>query len=207
MEITSLERDDDQHHDDQLRARAAAAGRVAEADVAAATGVAAGFDAVAASLDHLTALGVAAVAGDAAAVLGVFARAVATAEVDVADLDAVPGAAARAGSLAEGLAEILQRGGGDRVVALAVDLAAGLGLLELQRAAGHDADVRGRRGSLVRLRGSRNGAGGEGTPARTFQHGTRHNGTPLGAGERELLPTRPEGIAHPTSDRNARPLG
>src|SRR5687768_10439802 len=46
--------------DYQLRARAAAAGRAAEADVAARAGVAAGFDAIAAGLDHLATLGIAA---------------------------------------------------------------------------------------------------------------------------------------------------
>ena len=82
--------------------------RVAEADVAAAAALAAAFEAIAASLQHLAALGVAAGAGDAAAVLRVLALAVAAAQVEVANLNAVPGAGARAGAVAQSLAKALQ---------------------------------------------------------------------------------------------------
>ena len=74
-------------------ARAAAAAGVPKANVAAAAALAAGFEAVTAGLQHLAALGVAAGAGDAATVLRVFALAMAAAQVDVADLNAIPGAA------------------------------------------------------------------------------------------------------------------
>src|SRR5438045_6598195 len=86
----------------------AAAARVAEANVAAAAALAAGFQAIAASLEHLAALGVAAGAGDAAAVLRVLALAVTAAEIEVANLDAIPGAGARAGAVAQGLTKALQ---------------------------------------------------------------------------------------------------
>jgi hypothetical protein len=75
-------------------ARAAAAAGVAEANVATAAALAAGFEAVTASLQHLAALGVAAGAGDTATVLRVLALAVAAAQVEVANLDAIPSAAA-----------------------------------------------------------------------------------------------------------------
>ncbi|PYK08869.1 MAG: hypothetical protein DME65_13300 [Verrucomicrobia bacterium] len=106
---------------DNLRgARATAAAGVAEAHVAAAAALAATFEAIAAGLEHLAALGVAAGAGDAATFLRVLALAVAAAEVDVANLDAIPGAAARAGAVAQGLTKALQRAAGDGVAAVAM---------------------------------------------------------------------------------------
>src|SRR5438034_199594 len=114
------------------RAASAAAGRVAEADVAAAARLAAAFQAVAARLEHFAALCVAARAGNAAAVLRVLALAVPTAEREVANLDAVPGAATRARAVAQGLTKVLQRGGGDLIVAVALDAEPTLALLELE---------------------------------------------------------------------------
>jgi hypothetical protein len=97
----------------------AAAARIAEADVAAAAALAAGFQAIAASLQHFAALGVAAGAGDAAAVLRVLALAMTAAEIEVANLNAIPGARARAGAVAQGLTKALQRGAGDLIIARA----------------------------------------------------------------------------------------
>jgi hypothetical protein len=74
-------------------------------------------------------------AGDAAAVLGVLALAVALREVVLAARDTVPGANATAEALAEHLAEVLQRAFGDFVVAAAVDLTAARRLLEFDCAA------------------------------------------------------------------------
>lgn len=112
------------------RARAAAAAGVAERDVAAAAALAARFQAIATGLQHLTALGVAAGAGDAAAVLRVLALAMAATKADVADLNAIPGAAARASAIAESLAEALQRSRGNGIIALAMDPASALRLLK-----------------------------------------------------------------------------
>jgi hypothetical protein len=74
-------------------------------------------------------------AGDAAAVLGVLALAVALREVVLAARDAVPGAAAAAEAFTKHLAEILQGAFGDFVVAAAVDLTATGRFLEFDRAA------------------------------------------------------------------------
>ena len=126
-------------------AGAAAAAGVAEADVAAAAALAAAFEAIAAGLEHFAALGVAAGAGDAAAVLRVFALAVTAAEREIANLHAVPGAAARASAIAQGLTKALQGGAGDGITAIALDSKASLALFELQIAPRHNADVgRGR---------------------------------------------------------------
>jgi hypothetical protein len=162
-----------------FRARAAAAGRVAEADVTAAAGVAAGFEACAAGLEHVAALGVAAGAGDTATVLRVFALTVAAAQRQIADLDAVPGAAARAHAIAQSLTKILQRGGRLRIVTIAVNAETTLALFEPQLAARNDADV-GRRGgrASARLIRPRRRPGGEGS-ARTFGQNS--------AGHRTLL--------------------
>src|SRR5205809_5967319 len=113
-------------------ARAAAAAGIAEANVAAAAALATGFQAVAAGLQHLAALGVAAGAGDAATVFRVLTLAVAAAQVEVADLNAVPGAGTRTGAIAQGLTKTLQRAAGDGVAAVALDAKATLALLELQ---------------------------------------------------------------------------
>jgi hypothetical protein len=95
----------------------AAAARVAEANVAAAAALAAAFEAIAAGLQHLAALRVAAGAGDAATVLCVLALAVATAQVEIANLNAVPSAAARAGAVAARLTKALQGLASGRVLA------------------------------------------------------------------------------------------
>src|SRR3954466_13294067 len=102
-------------------ARPTAAAGIAEANVAAAAALAAGFQAIAAGLQHLAALGVAAGAGDAATFLRVLALAVAAAQIEVADLDAIPGARARAGAVAQGLTQALQRLARGRVLAAALN--------------------------------------------------------------------------------------
>src|SRR5207253_10562467 len=122
--------------------RAAAAAGVAEANVAAAAALAAGFQAIAAGLQHLAALGVAAGAGDAATFLGVLALAVAAAEIEVADLNAIPGAGARTGAIAQGLTKALQCGAGDLIAARAINAKTTLALLELQLTPRDHADVR-----------------------------------------------------------------
>ena len=144
----------------QLSARAAANRRVVEADVAAATAFTALLQAVAASLNHRAAFLVAARAADAAAVLRVFTLALAAAEVDLAALNAVPSAAAAAEAVAEHAAEVLQRATGDFIVATAVNLAAGGGLFEFDRAARQHAPVGVRRradwkGTRLPLHGAR----------------------------------------------------
>jgi hypothetical protein len=137
----------------QLSAGAAADRRVVEADVAAATAFAALREAIAASLQHRTAGLVAAGAADAATVFRVFTLALATAEVHLAALNAVPGAAAAAHTVAQHAAEILQRAAGDFVIAAAMNLAAGLRLFEFDRAAGQNTPVRaGRRALWERTR-------------------------------------------------------
>src|SRR5206468_8773933 len=113
-------------------ARPAAAARVAEANVAAAAALAAGFQAIAAGLQHLAALGVAAGAGDAATFLRVLALAVAAAQVEVADLDAIPGARARTGAVAQGLTKALQRLAGSRIVETELNAKATFALFELE---------------------------------------------------------------------------
>jgi len=130
-------------------ARAAADGRVVEAHVAAAAVLAALADALAASLELLAAFLVAAGAGDAAAVFGLLALAMATGEVALADADAVFTAAATAATFGQHAAEILQRALGHFVLAAAIDLEAALALLELHRAARHALPV----GVLRRARG------------------------------------------------------
>ena len=102
----------------RLSARPAAAGRVVEADVAAAAVLAAAIERLAARLHDRAARLVAAAAGDAAAVGRVVALADAAGEVALANGQAVQGRAARAESAGERLAEVLQRGAGDFVVAV-----------------------------------------------------------------------------------------
>jgi hypothetical protein len=63
-------------------------------------------------------------------------------EVALAALNAVPGAAAAAQAVAQHAAKILQRAAGDFVIAAAVNLAAGLGLFEFDRATRQHAPVR-----------------------------------------------------------------
>jgi hypothetical protein len=103
---------------------------------------------------------------------------VAAAEVDVANLDAVPRAAAGAGAVAQSLTKTLQGGARNRIVAVALDAEATLTLLKLQLAPRHNAHI-GRRGDG-------GGAGGKGRSrtcdksAPTFsQYSAGHISTPL----------------------------
>ena len=154
------------------RARAAAAAGVAEANVAAAAALAAAFKAIAAGLQHFAALGVAAGAGDAATVLRVLALAVAAAEIEVADLNAIPGAGARAGAVAQGLTKTLQSGAGDLIAARAVNAKATLALLELEFTPRDHADVlRGGGGGGIGRKGWRR-SGRKSTP--TFHDSAGH---------------------------------
>src|ERR1700722_16591101 len=119
-------------------ARPAAAGRVVEADIAAAAVLAAAIKRLTARLHDRAARLVAAAAGDAAAVGRVFALADAAGEVALANGQAVQGRAARAQSARERLAKILQRGAGHVVVADAVDLEPLFAFFESQLAARHN---------------------------------------------------------------------
>jgi hypothetical protein len=136
-----------------LRARAAAHGRVVEADVAAATVFAARRKRVAAGLNHRCARLVAARAADAAAVLGVFALAGALREVALTAADAVACAVAAAQAVAQHAAEVLQRATSDFIIAAAMDLAAGRGLFEFDGATWQHAPV----GACRRTGGQRAG--------------------------------------------------
>jgi hypothetical protein len=104
--------------------------------------------AIAASLQHRTAGLVAARAADAAAVLRVFTLALATAEVHLTALNAVPGTAATAQTIAQHAAEILQRAASDFVIAAAINLAAILRLFKFDRAARQNAPICARRRAL-----------------------------------------------------------
>lgn len=153
-------------------ARPAAAAGVAERNVAAAAALAAGFEAIAAGLQHIAALGVAAGARDAAAVLRVFNLAMAAAQVEIANLDAVPRAAARAGAVAQSLTKTLQGLTSGCVFARAREAETALALLELQLATRHDAHV------LRRSRGGRGAGKGWRRSRRkstsTFQYSAGH---------------------------------
>jgi hypothetical protein len=122
-------------------ARAAADRRAVEANVAATTAFAALLQAVAERLDLLAAFLVAARAGDAAAVLGVLALAVGEGEAALAAANAILAAVAANATFREHPAEILERAARDVIVALALDLAAVFGLLELDLASRHDVPV------------------------------------------------------------------
>jgi hypothetical protein len=150
----------------------AAAAGVAKADVAAAAALAARFQAVAAGLQHVAALTVAADAGDAAAVLRVLALAVAAAQVEVANLDAVPRAVARAGAVAQRLTKALQRAARDWVVAAALNAETTLALLETQVTPRHHAHIRhrGRGWCIGRKGGCRSGR----KSTSTFHHSAGH---------------------------------
>ena len=151
----------------------AAAACIAEANVAAAAALAAGFQAIAAGLQHLAALGVAAGAGDAAAVLRVLALAMTAAEIEVANLNAIPGAGARAGAVAQGLTKALQGGAGDLIIARAVQAKTTLALLKPQFAPWHHADIRrGGRGGSIGRPGSGRCSGRESTS--TFHDSAGH---------------------------------
>jgi hypothetical protein len=177
------------------RARPAAAAGVAEADVAAAAALAARFQAIAAGLQHVAALAVAARAGDAAAVFCVFALAVAAAQVEVADLNAVPGAVARAGAVAQGLTKALQGRAGDRVVAAALDAKSTFALLELQLAPRHHAHIlRGCGSGCVPRKGWRR-SGGESTP--TFHNRAGHKQHSFDERVHPGSPADATGLVHP----------
>ena len=122
----------------------AANGRVVKANVAAATRIAAASQAIAARLNHFAASLIARQAGDAAAVLGVFAFANPHGEVALANGLTVAGTAAATQSIGQHAAQVLQRGTGHVVVANAVDLNAASALFELHGATWHHAPV-GRR--------------------------------------------------------------
>src|SRR6516162_11583730 len=88
--------------------------------------------AFAAGLDHLTALGVAAGAGDAHAVLGHLTLADPHGEVAAANDHAVHHAAATAHAAGEHRAQVLHHAGGHLVVAVAGDLHSARALLHLE---------------------------------------------------------------------------
>jgi hypothetical protein len=126
----------------QLCGGAAADRRVVEANVAAAATLAAGAEAVAASLDHCTARFVARRAADAAAVFSIFALANTDGEIALAAGDSVARAATAAETIGQHAAEILQRATGDFIVAAAMDLATIRGLFELDGATRQHAPIR-----------------------------------------------------------------
>jgi hypothetical protein len=130
-------------------AGAAANRRVVERDVAAASAVAAGGQAIAARLENRAAGLVARRAGDAAAVLRVLTFADAASEVALTAADPVLAAADTAQPVAEHAAEVLQRATSDFVFAAAMDLEAAGALLELHLATGQDAPI-GRGGRTCR---------------------------------------------------------
>jgi len=125
-----------------LRTGAAANWRVVEADVAAATALAALRQAIAAGLNHGLAGLVARRAADAAAVFGVFALANTDGEIALAAGDSVARAAAAAETVRQHAAEVLQRATGNFIVTAAMNLAAIRGLFELDRATRQHAPIR-----------------------------------------------------------------
>jgi hypothetical protein len=97
---------------------------------------------------------------------------VAAAQVEVADLDAIPGATARAGAVAQGLTKALQRLAGRGVFATALNAKTTLAFLELKLAPRHHAHIRrGSRGGCIGRKGRRR-SGGESTS--TFQDSAGH---------------------------------
>jgi hypothetical protein len=138
--------------------------------------------AIAASLDHFAALLVAAGAGDADAVFGAFALAEAQSELALADLNAIAAADARAGAVAQHIAEILQLSAGHFIFAATVDFAAASALFEFHLATGQDGKTGGRGGRSRAKRGLPRGR--RGTPGaarhRTFRNDcTSHRPTLL----------------------------
>ena len=178
-------------------ARAAAAAGIAEANVAAAAALAAGFQAVAAGLQHLAALGVAAGAGDAATVLRVLALAVAAAQVEIADLNAIPGARARAGAVAQGLTKALQRLASSRIVATALNAKTTFALFELQFTPRHHADIRGGACGGIGRKGRRR-SGRKSTP--TFHDSAGHKQHSFGEGP--TAPIDATGRQRPIPDKS-----
>lgn len=135
------------------------------------------MQALAALLDDRAAILIAAGAGDAAAVFGVFALADAHREVALAAGDAVAGAANAAQAVGQHAAKVLQRAAGDFVFAAAINLAAGRGLFEFDGAARQNTPIRGGR-RTGRDRPNLRARGRERSNARrtTFQQSCRrHN--------------------------------
>lgn len=116
---------------------AAADGRAAEGDVAAATLLEATVEAIATGLQHVAAPLVARGAGDAAPFLGELALDGAPAEEDLATGDAVLGATTGAEPVAGQVAKFLQRRAVGLVLAAAMDLEAALAFFETHGAARH----------------------------------------------------------------------
>jgi hypothetical protein len=92
-------------------------------------------------LNHRRAGLVAGGAADAAAVLGVLTLGVATAQIALAALNAVPGAIAAAQAVTQHAAEILQRSAGDFVFAAAIDFEAAGTFFEFDSAARQHAPI------------------------------------------------------------------
>jgi hypothetical protein len=165
-------------------AGAAADRGVAEADRAAAAVVAALLAAFAAGLQTLAALFVAAGASDLAAVLRIFAVAMTTCEIALANGHTVVGAAATAATAGKHFAQVVQRRRGHFILATTGDRETTLALGELQLASRHHAPCAGRLGSLRRtaeLPIPLMGWGGSMMSCRSFrQHCTRrHDQTPF----------------------------
>jgi hypothetical protein len=157
---TNLARDSFQIRSPRMRfalAGAAAAGRVVEADVAAAALLEAALQGRAARLQDRTARLVAAGAGDAAAVLRVFTLADAAGQVALANAQAIERAAARAEAAGQGVAQVVQRVAGDVVLAVAVNFESAAALFDLHRAAGNDAPSGSRGTGRNTGRGRRDG--------------------------------------------------
>ena len=170
---------EDVEFNQRLAALAAADGRVAEANVAAAAVFAAAREAVTARLEHVAAGLVPAGAGDAAAVGRQVTLADAAGEAALANLNAVEGAAAGAGPFAKHFAKVLQRRAGYVVRARALDLESPFTLLERQLAPGQYGPVgpcrcASRRGAGLKAKAGPAGSGG--TP---FQKNTCHQQTPF----------------------------
>lgn len=115
--------------------------RAVETDVAASTFFAATGQGVAAGMQNAAGRFVAAQAGDTAPVLGVLTPRHTAGEVALADGHAIECAAAGAHAAGEHLAEVLQSGASDVVVATAVNLEAPIALFELNVAPRHDTPI------------------------------------------------------------------
>jgi len=147
-------------------AGAAADRGATERDTAHATGFHASLHAVTAGLEHVAALLVAAGAGDAAAVFGHFALAIAAAQIALAHDHAVHHAAAAAHAACQHLAEILQSAASYIVFAGADHLHAAGALFHLDRAARQHDHVAAHGGHLS----WHAGGGHAGHTRRTFHH-------------------------------------
>lgn len=122
-------------------------------------------------MEHVAAFLIATTAADANAIFGGFAGAVATAEIHVAHDHAVPSAAAAAKSAGEHVAEVLQGGSSNAVIAFAVDLETTGTLLEGHFAAWNHAPVSWHCGRSCW------GCRGGGSSSETFHHDCgRHGG-------------------------------